>query len=127
MSAAKDRAELRAAASKGARRLDQRRPNWFEDIYTPGLKLNDCGECVCGQLYGAFDEYAVATVVGGWVSRLVNRGWTKVGKKYGFDLPQRFYDQTYRTTFTPSQAWNELTTAWKSEVYKRRRAARAAA
>lgn len=118
---AADKRAIRVAVSKGARRLDARRPNWFHDLYTPGLQLHDCHMCVCGQLYGGYDEYAVATVVGGWVYRLLRGGWDRVAKRYGFDLPESIdIDKS-------GAAYDYMTARWKQEVYTRRRAAKAEA
>ena len=76
--------------------------------------------CVCGQLYGGYDEDAVTTIVGGWVRRLIFGDFDTVARRYGFNLPLRFDNGDH--TLTHGEAWAELTTAWKSEVYARRRA-----
>lgn len=47
--------EARARVQRGAGLLDARRPDWFQQVNIGTLTLDDCTECVLGQLYG--DEF----------------------------------------------------------------------
>lgn len=42
--------------SAGAKWLDEHHPGWVDKIDLESLDLNDCAECVLGQLFGDFHE-----------------------------------------------------------------------
>ncbi len=40
--------------ARGAALLDERRPGWAGEVNAERLEMNDCYECVLGQLFGGF-------------------------------------------------------------------------
>ncbi len=47
---------MKKAANKGASLLDKHDPQWFEKIDLDTLDMNNCRNCVVGQLYGYYVE-----------------------------------------------------------------------
>ena len=47
---------LEERVQAGAEYLDEIRPGWEEEVNTDHLQLNNCLDCVLGQLFGDFDE-----------------------------------------------------------------------
>lgn len=47
-------AHIREAVALGAKRLDEIRPGWRNEIDTEELELASCSRCVLGQLFGGF-------------------------------------------------------------------------
>lgn len=91
----------RARAAAGAALLDRLVPGWWRRIRLRPLDINDCKECITGQLFGDYD-----------------RGLEKLhlgqldGPVYGFT--------SYDTEDGGDYGMWALTQAWKDEIRKRR-------
>lgn len=81
----------------GAELLDERRPGWAKEINLATLNLEECDECIQGQLYGEFQNAAALQQLG--VADIA----------HGFTLP----------FCTSDWDWLFLTELWKQEIIKR--------
>ena len=59
--------KLQENVDRGAKRLDQRRPNWYKQIDTKTLDLSLGCQCVIGQIYGQYDDP--------WIKRAIGYVW----------------------------------------------------
>ena len=94
-------ATIEERVAKGAALLDQERPGWWQEIDLDTLSLRSGCDCVLGQLYESFDDGV----------EILDLEWPEDS---GFDLEGWPTDRT--------QAWNDLTAAWRSLIEARRQA-----
>lgn len=109
-----------AAVEKGARRLDQRRPNWYRDIDLRTLDMDDGCLCICGQLYGeGFSRTALAKIIGGWVNRL-GFSYFRLAGNYGFVVPTVAEEWANSGGYGRNRViWNRLERRWKEAIRTR--------
>ena len=76
------------AVANGAQLLDERYPGWWRQIDLPILRLNDCRQCVCGQL--AADMFDDESPIDAYQLMLDTMGLTWLGNDYvyGFNLTE---------------------------------------
>ena len=96
----------KARVKQGAKFLDRSHKDWFLKIDLKILDLDDCMDCVLGQLYG---EYRFG--------RAALNGPTLPWGDYGFDVPCEFLSAPRIDLYT---AYSEYTKLWKAEVKERR-------
>jgi hypothetical protein len=84
--------KYRSRAEKGAAVLDGPRPGWYRRVNIEALDLNDCFECVVGQVFGHYTDGREALGIDGIRAR-----------ELGFDFREIFDDPEEL-----SRAWREL-------------------
>ena len=95
--------DYKAAASAGAKFLDEKHPNWFKQIDTNKLNMTLTNDCILGQLYGDYFEGA---------KQLALDVWPHV---VGFNVQ---YDGTFSVRDFPKH-YKLSTDAWKEEISQR--------
>lgn len=85
--------------AQGVALLDIKRPGWFKDIDLVRLELDNCNDCVLGQIYGYFDPGLRNLGI------IEDDAW-----KFGFS---RSFDSNMRT-------WDELNEVWTVTIISRR-------
>lgn len=86
---------------KGASFLDERYPDWFKKIDLSRLEMNQCLDCILGQLYGLYETGKEVLNLGSFNAR-----------NYGFNLFEEV--EGWR-----SDHWHFLNECWKAETQKR--------
>lgn len=96
---------LQDRVKRGAALLDEKHPGWAEKIDKLLLDMNDCYDCVLGQLYGEyFDGREALGLTHGWY--------------HGFD-------NSVNTDISPSEelpvlaVYEHLNTLWIAEINQR--------
>lgn len=111
--------ELREMVSRGARFLDERVPLWFVDIDVNTLHLDDCYDCVLGQLVRRVDGTAhYGTVVGAGYD-----GNDEVLAKFGLNTPLSLDEARYlgfALSVSETTRFGQLTETWMREIGCRR-------
>lgn len=46
--------EEHRAVIRGAKFLDKIRPGWYREVKLSSLSMNDCHQCILGQIYGEY-------------------------------------------------------------------------
>ena len=88
---------------EGAAWLDEYDPGWDERINLAELELNDCKQCVVGQLFGDYYEFLTLTYMG--KAQEVDRG---------------FFADGDHDELEQEEPWARLTEAWRDEIASRR-------
>lgn len=114
----------RARAKAGAEFLDMKQPGWYEGVSTRALRMEDCTECVIGQLTGSyFSGIQQKFGMDGCSHKAYGLGFMTADadsmmsedelEPYDFDAADRY------------ERWesDELTTAWRRELLDRKAAA----
>jgi hypothetical protein len=105
--------------ARGAAALDERKPGWNEQIDLDVLDLNNCNNCILGQLYG---HYAGAPQALKWLDPLDVAGY--IAPDYGFDRrPSLFVgDADYRALAEEAAdaEYDALTEEWRRVITARR-------
>ncbi|TYB69657.1 hypothetical protein FXF51_05715 [Nonomuraea sp. PA05] len=107
--------------ARGAALLDEKRPGWWQRIHLDTLNINDCGECVIGQLYTdplhyddeQFDEGAIDLV---GENAYDNNPHAPALVEHGFSLERGAAvggNERY-------ERWAALTAEWKRVISERR-------
>jgi hypothetical protein len=95
--------DAKARAIRGARYLDEYDPTWHERVHPDVLQMDNCYNCVLGQLFENFVEGAIA--VGAHVNKREIR--------YGFVHP-------WELEFSAQAGYYKaLEEVWKEEISKR--------
>ena len=93
---------ITASVMRGAKLLDEKSPGWHRRINLHALDLNDCQECILGQVYG---EYANGL-------ETLFAGDQKYFSRYHFG-----FSSTY--TGGKDRGMRRLTAAWMRLIVKR--------
>lgn len=95
-----------AEIANGMALLDAHSPGWFTRIDLDKLLLNNCKDCVLGQLFGSY----------AWGQNALSVGYQSpegvLPRKYGFTMPDGPCED--------EEPWRALTSAWKKAILKRR-------
>lgn len=91
---------MSAAVERGAVLLDEKRPGWEHELDLARLKLENCTDCVLGQLAGHYADGVIALDL--------ERPW-----EYGFAVDP--INPPHR------QAYADLTGLWIRKIAERRR------
>ena len=128
MSLRRAKKEIRENVERGAALLDKRQPRWFTKIDLDAFQLSSGQYCICGQL----DAVRRGTLGGDWEVALKRLFGRKVNlykrnsrdETHGFsinhDLSDVFHDHGL-------SAWSYAEGVWKTQIVRRRKAAKAAA
>jgi hypothetical protein len=107
-SRAKYVADARKRVARGAKWLDQQKPNWFRKVRTTQLRMDHGLMCVLGQLYSPGDDQWDET------------GYSAAEKEH----PGKMKWGGFITLDTGGPTYDELQAAWLDAIATRRKAAR---
>ena len=120
--------ELEERVLRGIARLDCEYPGWYRRINMQSLDLQDCLNCVVGQLYGDFEEYVltearkkdltVDTRIPGWICSIRAIVLADLAE-YGFYLTGDdiiAYGAITYDGVDHDQNYENLTAIWKKHI-----------
>lgn len=104
--------EIKEAAARGARLLDDIKPGWYKLIDLGQLDMGNCYRCILGQVYGDYDR-----AIGLWpeaadlttvlpIEMILPNDRIDFAVDHGFSLPSHY-------------PWEGLADAWAAEVKHR--------
>ena len=77
--------KLESAVAQGAKLLDDRVPNWREEIDIDKLNMGSCLRCVLGQIYGEYEDGIDALNLDRTKDEDLKHGFDAIGS-YGQDI-----------------------------------------
>lgn len=127
MSLRRAKKEIRENVERGAALLDKRQPRWFTKIDLDALQLSSGTYCICGQL-----DAARRGTAGDWEKGLNRLFGRRVNlfkdnsrdERHGFTINGDLSDVFYAHGLN---SWVYAEGIWKTQIVRRRKAAKAAA
>jgi hypothetical protein len=94
---------MKTDVARGARLLDQKRPDWYRDINIDTLDMGVCYDCILGQLYRDYGNgvHAVLAI-------------TDEPANYGFSIHREYGEPP-----ASEKEWKLLADVWIKEIQNR--------
>ncbi len=93
---------LRERVERGAAFLDEHEPMWWKRVDEKRLRLEECEDCVLGQIYGDYVDGLLELSQRSW-----RCDWAEV---HGFDLGPA----------NPTSGWRDLDALWLEVIAQRK-------
>ena len=113
------RRTLQQRVQKGAQLLDEKQPGWYKRVNLKTLKLNECTNCVLGQLSGSYwkrqniDVLPADEVIACNLPKTDVDSFLKLFVNYGFNTDEHL------TVAEDNAIFEQLTSLWKKQINKR--------